>query len=51
MTALLLLLLLTVASSHWLFEPLLRGAEGLLRLALLPWLLLAAALWLLAGRD
>ena len=51
MAPLLLLLLLTVASSHWLFEPVLRGAEGLLQLTLLPWLLLGGLLWLLAGRD
>lgn len=51
MAALGLLLLITDALSHWLLEPLLAVGTWLLNLAALPWLMLAVAGWLLAGRP
>ena len=49
MGALILVLLITVAACHWLFEPLLHLALAPFQLAGLPWLGLAAGAWLLAG--
>ncbi len=44
-----LLVLLVVASSHWLLEPLTRLATPLFELSWLGWLLLAGLLWIFAG--
>lgn len=51
MAALGLLLLISLAISHWLFEPLMAIGRSLFPLAALPWLLLALGAWLLAGRP
>ncbi len=51
MLSLILIILLTVAVSHWLFEPLLAALTPLLALAWIGWALLAAALWAFAGND
>ena len=49
MLAALLLVLLTVALSHWLVEPLVLLATPLLTLSWFGWALLAGGLWLFAG--
>ncbi len=49
MQALLLLLLLTLAVSHWLLEPLAALIRPLLSLSWLGWGLLAGVIWLFAG--
>lgn len=51
MAGLALVLLITHALSHWLMVPLLAAGTWLLKLAVLPWLLLALVAWLLAGRS
>jgi len=51
MIALLVLLALLLGLSHWLLEPLVQLGTRLLELTLLPWLTLALAAWLLAGRS
>ena len=51
MLSLILISLLTVAVSHWLFEPLLAVLTPLLALGWLGWALLVAALWAFAGSD
>ena len=51
MLSLILLALVTVALSHWLFEPLLAFSTPLLALGWLGWVLLAAAVWAFAGSD
>ncbi|MEB3201893.1 MAG: hypothetical protein VKK05_03650 [Synechococcus sp.] len=50
MAALALVVLLAVAAFHWLMEPFLQVLPGLMELRVLPWTLLALAIWLLAGR-
>ncbi len=48
----LLLLLSALLTLHrWLLEPLMSGCEALLDLRSLPWLLLVAAIWLLAADE
>jgi hypothetical protein len=49
MLAAVLLVLLTLALSHWLLEPLMALATPLLNLSWLGWALLAVLLWLFAG--
>lgn len=51
MAALALVVLLAVAAFHWLMEPFLQLLPGLMELRFLPWVLLALAIWLLAGRP
>lgn len=51
MLSLILLTLLTVALSHWLFEPVVLALTRLLALGWLGWGLLAAGVWAFAGRD
>ncbi len=51
MLSLVLLTLVTVALSHWLFEPILAFSTPLLALGWLGWVLLAAAVWAFAGSD
>jgi len=51
MATLVLMVLLAVATFHWMMEPLLQLLPALLELTLLPWMLLALGLWLLAGRP
>lgn len=51
MAALLLLLLATLAVIHWCLEPLLIVLQSPFQLRGLPLLLLALAIWLLAGAD
>ncbi|MEB3166434.1 MAG: hypothetical protein VKO65_07145 [Cyanobacteriota bacterium] len=51
MLSVILLALLTLALSHWLFEPLLVLLKPLLDLAWLGWALLALLLWAFAGRS
>lgn len=51
MAALLLLLLTTLAVIHWCLEPLLIVWQSPFQLRGLPLLLLALAIWLLAGAD
>ena len=49
--ALLLLIAVLLGFNHWLLEPLVILSSELLELKQLPWLLLAVAAWLLAGRS
>jgi len=49
--ALLLLLIALLALNAWLVEPLLALSSDLLELQPLPWLVLIAGAWLLAGRP
>jgi hypothetical protein len=49
MLAAVLLVLLTLALSHWLLEPFMALATPLLNLSWLGWALLAVLLWLFAG--
>lgn len=49
MTAVILLVFLTLTVSHWLLEPLLRLLTPVLELAWMGWILLIASLWLFAG--
>lgn len=49
--SLILLTLLTMALSHWLFEPLLAASTPLLTLGWFGWVVLAAAIWAFAGSD
>lgn len=49
MAALALLLVITLAVAHWLLEPLLELLLAPLELTGLPWLLMLAGVWLLAG--
>jgi len=49
--ALILLVALLLGFNHWLLEPALIASSELLELKLLPWLLLAIVVWLLAGRP
>lgn len=51
MAALILVLVVSLAAIHWLIGPLLHGLQAPLELQWLPWLMLALAAWLLAGRD
>jgi hypothetical protein len=51
MLSVILLALLTLALSHWLFEPLLTLLTPLLDLAWLGWAGLALVLWAFAGRS
>lgn len=51
MLSLILLALVTLALSHWLFEPLLAFSTPLLALGWLGWVVLAAAVWAFAGSD
>lgn len=51
MPALILLVLLTLALSHWLLEPLVLGLTPILDLSWIGWGLLLAGLWLFAGND
>ncbi|MFM2079800.1 MAG: hypothetical protein RLZZ219_482 [Cyanobacteriota bacterium] len=51
MSALLLLLLVLTGLHHWLVEPLMVWGAALLELHLLPWVLLGALAWLLAGET
>ncbi|MFN7678129.1 MAG: hypothetical protein ACK5QW_05965 [Cyanobacteriota bacterium] len=46
-----MLILLVLTVSHWLFEPLLRVSVPLLSSLWLGWILLAGALWCLAGSS
>jgi hypothetical protein len=46
-----LLLLMLVSLSHWLLEPCIRAATSVLEIAHVPWLLLGAGAWLIAGRE
>lgn len=46
-----MLALVTVALSHWLFEPLLAVLTPLLALGWLGWVLLGAVVWAFAGSD
>jgi hypothetical protein len=49
MPAAILLVLLTLAVSHWFLEPLVRVATPILDLSWIGWSLLIACLWLFAG--
>lgn len=51
MSGLLLVLSLLLGLSHWLLEPLVSWCSQLLELQLLPWLLLVAGAWILAGEP
>ena len=51
MTALILLLALLLGLNQWLLEPAVHALTEALELKALPWLLLGAAAWLLAGRP
>jgi hypothetical protein len=44
-------ILLVLTLSHWLFEPLLHASVPLLSASWLGWILLAGALWCLAGSS
>lgn len=49
MAVAILLVLLTLAVSHWFLEPAIRLLTPLLDLSWIGWILLVAALWLFAG--
>lgn len=51
MAGLALLLLITLAISHWLLEPLLTVATGLFTIGGLPWMVLGLGAYLLAGQS
>ena len=51
MSGLLLVLSLLLGLSHWLLEPLVTWSSQLLELQALPWLLLIAMAWVLAGKP
>ena len=51
MGALLFTLLIILAAIHWLIEPWLQPLQGLFEIHGLPWLLLAAGAWLVAGSS
>lgn len=44
------LVVLLQSLGRWLFEPLVQLGTALTSLSVLPWMLLAVALWLLSGR-
>ena len=46
-----LLVLITLAVSHWLLEPMVLLIKPLFLLIWLPWVFLGLGLWLLAGDD
>ena len=46
-----LLVLITLAVSHWLLEPMVLLFKPFFLLSWLPWVLLGVGLWLLAGDD
>jgi len=46
-----LLVLITLAVSHWLVEPIVLLLQPFFVLSWLPWVFLGAGLWLLAGDD
>lgn len=46
-----LLVLITLAVSHWLLEPMVLLIKPLFLLSWLPWVFLGLGLWLLAGDD
>ena len=46
-----LLVLITLAVSHWLVEPIVLLLQPFFVLSWLPWAFLGAGLWLLAGDD
>jgi hypothetical protein len=50
MLAAVIVVLITVAASHWLVEPFVRLASPLLTLSWVVWVLVAAGLWLFSGR-
>lgn len=51
MPSLILVMLLTMGLSHWLFEPLLGFLTPVFSLAWLGWALLAVSVWAFAGSD
>ena len=46
-----LLVLITLAVSHWLLEPMVLLFKPFFLLSWLPWVFLSVGLWLLAGDD
>lgn len=46
-----LLVLITLAVSHWLLEPVVQVLQPFFLLNWLPWVFLGVGLWLLAGDD
>jgi hypothetical protein len=46
-----LLVLITLAISHWLLEPMVLLIKPFFLLSWLPWVFLGVGLWLLAGDD
>jgi len=46
-----LLVLITLAISHWLLEPMVLLIKPFFLLSWLPWVFLGVRLWLLAGDD
>jgi hypothetical protein len=50
MLAVVIVVMITVAVSHWLVEPFVRLASPSLTLSWVGWALLAAGLWLFSGR-
>lgn len=46
-----LLVLITLAVSHWLLEPMVLLFKPFFLLSWLPWVFLSVGLWLLAGED
>jgi len=46
-----LLVLITLAVSHWFLEPLVLLSKPFFLLSWLPWVFLGVGLWLLAGDD
>jgi hypothetical protein len=46
-----LLVLITLAVSHWLLEPMVLLSKPFFVLSWLPWVFLSVGLWLLAGDD
>ena len=46
-----LLVLITLALSHWILEPLVLLIKPFFLLNWLPWMALSAGLWLLSGDD
>jgi len=46
-----LLVLITLAVSHWFLEPLVLFSKPFFLLSWLPWVFLGVGLWLLAGDD
>jgi hypothetical protein len=46
-----LLVLITLAFSHWVVEPIVLLIKPVFLLGWLPWLILGSGLWLLSGDD